>query len=597
MATLILLLAVVPLLFAEGRLAILLQSLAVAYIAAILASMVTALTVTPALSALLLAKAPLTATRGRKLTDWLQSWIERRSAFAARSPKVVYSIALLALLVSSFAWTRLERDLLPNFKETDILVEWRGPEGIALPEMTRVTSSLIRDLRALPGVQNAAAHVGRAVLCNCDDAEDVNSATVWVSIDPQANYAGTLASIRATVADYPGMSARVGSYLSKKVRDAVADDPRQLTVRVYGQNHTILREKAAEIRQLLAQVNGVSAARVEDQAEEAIIEIEADLEKAGNHGFKPGDVRRATASLVGGITVGALFEQQKVFDVVVWGSPDVRKNIADIQNLQLETDGGNLVRLSEIAEVRLAPATSTIRRQGALRRLDIQADVDGRAVGAVAQDVAERLKSVSFPLEYHARVLDEHLYPASILRSVESYAVAAGVLAFLLLQAAFGSWRLAAAALLGLPLVVLGSLVAILLDGRVITLGSILGCVAVLGLTLRISMATIKQFQILEREGLLFGEELIRRGFEDRFRSTTAALITTGAIMLPFILLGNGAGLEIAHPMGISMLGALVGAVPATLLLTPALYQWFGAGTAADQLDLESAPNLESPLQ
>jgi Cu/Ag efflux pump CusA len=590
-ATLVLLLAIAPLLLAEGRLATVLRPLAWSYLAAILASMLVALTVTPAMAALLLPNAP-PAGEETGLTGRLQAAFERNTERALRSPLPAYGLAAVAVLLSFFAWTRLERDLLPGFKETDVVVDWRGPEGISLPEMTRVTTSLIGALRALPGVRNAAAHIGRAVMCNCDEAEDVNSAAVWVSIDPAADYGGTLAAIHAAVAEYPGMSGQVGAYLSKKVREAAAgDSERRLTVRAYGYDPAVLRGKAEEIRGLLAQVSGVANPRLEPQAEEPTIEVDVDLERAAAHGFKPGDVRRATASLVGGITVGAVFEQQKVFEVVVWGTPDVRRNITDVQNIALETDGGTLVRLADVAQVRLASTSNVIRRHGASRRLDVIAEVEGRPVDAVAREVADRLKAVSFPLEHHAEVLGGRAGARSALRSVEGYAVAAAVLAFLLLQAALGSWRLAAAALVGLPVVVLGSTIAVLLGGGgVVTLGSVLGGAAALALTLRVTIAMVCRFQVLEREGMPLDEALVRRGLRERFPSTAATLLATGAAVVPFVALGPAAGLELAHPMAVAMLGGLVGSMVATLVMTPALYLRFGAGTAADTLGLEPPP-------
>jgi Cu/Ag efflux pump CusA len=183
------------------------------------------------------------------------------------------------------------------------------------------------------------------------------------------------------------------------------------------------------------------------------------------------------------------------------------------------------------------------------------------------------------------------------MRSAGAYVAAAAILAFLLLQAAFGSWRLAIASLVGLPVVALGSTAGIILDGRVISLGSILGYVAVAGLTLRIVVSMIGHFQALERESVPFGEELVRRGLRDCFPSTVATLITTGVIILPLIVLGESAGLEIAHPLAVAMLGGLVGSAVATLMLAPALYLRFGAGTTADTLALESAPNLEPALR
>ena len=590
-ATLILLLAAAPVLLAEGLTAAMIRPLAWSYVVAVLASLLVALTVTPALALMLLpraapASAPDAATTPRRgLLDRLHPRFERWAGPVTRSPMPTYGFAAAAVLVAIFAWTSFQRDLVPNLKETDILVEWQAPPGTALPAMTHVTSSLIRDLKAIPGVRNAAANIGRAVLCNCDTVANVNSAEVWVSIDPGADRDQALAAIRAATADYPGMTGQVGAYLSDRMREALTGSNDRINVRVYGQDLNILRRKAEEIRGLLAQVNGVRNPQVEQQAEETTIEVEVDLERAGLHGLKPGDVRRATATLVGGLRVGQLFEQQKVFDVVVWGAPETRESIDAVRNLRVDTDGGVQVRLADVAQVRMTPATSIIRRHGVAQRIDIEADVAGRPTAAVASDVAARLKTVSFPFEYHAQVLGEHQEPQAAIRSVGSYLVAAAALAFLVLQTALGSWRLAAVSLLGVPVALLGSMLAVVLDGGVVTLGSLLGCVTVLGLTVRIGILMVRHFQALEREeGMPFGEELVRRGVRERFPATVATLLATGLLVLPFAALGEVAGLEVAHPMAVAILGGLVTTTLVALLLIPALYLRFGAGTATDML-------------
>jgi Cu/Ag efflux pump CusA len=293
---------------------------------------------------------------------------------------------------------------------------------------------------------------------------------------------------------------------------------------------------------------------------------------------------------VSGIRVGALFEQQKVFDVVVWGAPETRNTIDAVQNLMLDKENGSQVRLADVAEVRLTPATSIIRREGVARRMDVEAEVAGRPVAAVAREAAERIKGLSFPFEYRAQVLGEHIEARRALRSVGSYAATAAILGFLVLQAVLGSWRLAFVSLLGLPIALLGSVVAVYLTGQVVSLGSLLGCGLIIGLTVRGGILMVRHFQTLEREqGLAFGEELVQRGVRECLTPTLAPLVVTGAVVLPFVLLGDRAGLEIAHPLSVAVLGGFVTSAAVTLLAVPALYLRFGAGSTADPLHLEEA--------
>ena len=146
-----------------------------------------------------------------------------------------------------------------------------------------------------------------------------------------------------------------------------------ISVRIYGEDLGILRAKAQEIQGVLAKIPGVKRPEIEPQAEQQVIDVEVDLDKARAFGLKPGDVRRNASALIGGITVGSLFQEQKVFDVVIWGRPDIRKDLSDIQNLLIDTESGNLVRLGDVARVAVASTPSIIHRQGASRRIDVEA--------------------------------------------------------------------------------------------------------------------------------------------------------------------------------------------------------------------------------
>ena len=579
-ATLIIVIAVVPVLFMQGLSAAFLQPLAWSYIIAVVVSLAVAMTVTPALAMLLMANAPMAKPGGSALIRGLQRLHGRVAGPAMNSPVPAYVLAAAGVLVGVLIWSQQERSLMPSFKETDVFVEWQGPPGESLQAMDRITAALIHDLRAIPGVRNAAAQVGRALLSH--DVADVNSAEVWVSIDPNADYDDTLAGMREVVSAYPGINGQVQTFLSKKMRESLTGGDEAISVRVYGHDLEILRAKAEEIRQILSKIEGIRSPRVEQQVVQPTIEVEVDLDRARAHGLKPGDVRRAASVLIGGITVGAVFQEQKVFDVVVWGSPDIRGNLNDIQNLLIDTESGTQVRLADVAHVRVAPAASMIHRQGASRRIDVEAEVSGRPLGEVTEEAKRRIKEVVFPFEYHARVLGQYVERRAALRALYSYLFAAAVMIFLLLQAALGSWRLAGLSIIGVPVAALGGLLAVYLGSELFSLGSLLGFVAVLGLAARNWIMLVKHFQYLEQHEAEHGSSLVLRGAGERLPSVVATAITIDLIVLPFVVLGDVAGLEILHPAAVVILGGLVTSTVLTLFVIPALYLRFMAKTAAE---------------
>jgi Cu/Ag efflux pump CusA len=587
-ASLIVVLAVLPILFMQSRSAAFFAPMAWAYIAAVAVSMLVALIVTPALAAVLLANTSPNA-RGEGPIDRLAGRFDRVGGSVMRWPVACIGAGLLAA-IASFALLRpLERNMVPSFKETDVLVEWQGPPGTSLQAMMRSTEGLIRDLKQIPGVQSAHANLGRALLCNCEHATDVNSGQVWVNIDPKAQYETVVDAVEAAITAYPGMRGQVGTYLSTRLREALTGDPDSITVRVYGKSLDVIRTKAEEIRAAIAKIQGIENARVELQIEEPAIEVKVDVDRAADFGLKPGDVRRATSALVGGITVGALFEEQKVFDVVVWGRPELRDNIEDIRNLMINSESGSQARLAQVADVRVAPATSIIRRQGASRRIDVRATVDERALGDVADEVARTVKQVAFPFEHRAEVLGEYKEQQASLRSIYGYVVGAAIVMFLLMQAVLRSWKLTALSLLGVPIAVLGGVAAIpLTEEGTFSLGSLLGLAAVLALTVRQAVGLVAHFQHLQlNEGEQFGKALARRGVREQLPSIIASSIATIALVLSFAVMGDVAGLEIAHPLAVVVLGGVVTATLGTLLVLPALYVRFAAGWTKDRIDLE----------
>jgi Cu/Ag efflux pump CusA len=294
-------------------------------------------------------------------------------------------------------------------------------------------------------------------------------------------------------------------------------------------------------------------------------------------------VRRAEASLLQGIHVGSVFEEQKVFDVLVVGVPATRRSVADVRNLLIDRPDGGHVRLGQVADVRIEQTPVAIDREAVSRHLDVSADVRDRPLDDVARDVRAELAGLSFPLEYHVEVLaqttNEEIGAATML----AVALVAAVAAFLLFQAAFRSWRVAAMAFLLLPVSLAGGLLAALIGGAELSLGSLVGLLALFGVAARTSLLSVRHLQDSdEAEGARFGEPLIVSGAQERL----GPIITTAAALellaLPFVVLGSRAGLEIMHPMAVVLLGGVVSTTFVSLFVLPALYLRVGGVPRSD---------------
>jgi Cu/Ag efflux pump CusA len=463
------------------------------------------------------------------------------------------------------------------------------------PRMTEIATGVTRQLRALNGVEDVAAHVGRAVAG--DQRVDVNSGEVWVSIAGDADYNATLAAIEDSLADVDQVQHDVVTYTNQKIRDVGAlqdgTNPasgngldvltgtgKPLVVRLYGQDPEVLMQEAEKVGAVMDNVPGVIDPQIQRPDTQPTLEIAVDLEKARRFGIKPGDVRRAETSLLQGILVGSVFEAQKVFDVVVQGTPESRADIAAVRNLLIDRPGGGHVRLGQVADVRLGETPSSIDRDAVSRRVDIVADVQGD-LGSVADEVKDSLATMSFPLEYHAEVFQRTTSREIGSTRMLAAAVAALIAAFLIMQAAFQSWRLAVLAFLSVPAAMVGGVAVVLLSGADLSLGALMGLLAVGVIAVRNTLVMLRHLQDVEREeGMPFGETLVRRGAGSRLQPIGAAALSLAALAVPFVVLGERAGLEIISPMAAVLLGGLVSTTLITLLLLPALYLRFGAGTA-----------------
>ncbi len=575
-ATLIILLAVLPIFFMQGLSGSFFQSLAFSYALAVLTSLAVALIVTPALSLTLLANAPL--QRGESpLLRWLRRGYDAVLSRIVSTPGLAYLTAGVVGLAGLVALPFLGQSLLPSFKETDLRIEWESAPGTSRLEMNRTMARAASELRLIPGVRSVGSHVGRAI--TGDEVVGINSGELWISVDPAADYDPTLAAIQKVIDGYPGVDHEVQSYQPERIAEALGEpDEQDMVVRIYGHDLKVLRDKAQEVTQAISGISGVVEARADLEDEEPQVEIEVDLAAAGRHQVKPGDIRRQATTLLSGLQVGNLYEQQKVFEVVVWGVPELRSSLTKIRGLPIVTPGGQMP-LGELAEVRIVPSPIIIKRDAVSRFIDVGIDVRGRNLGAVAADIKGRLRQVKFPLEYHAEVLGEYAERQAAQQRTLGLVVAVVIGIFLLLQAAFRSWGLASLVLLVLsPVALSGGVLAAFLGGDMLSLGSLCGFLTLLGIGVRNVIAMASHFQHLERdEGETFGSQLVLRGARERFGPIVMTALATGLALVPFVIGGDVPGHEIARPMAVVILGGLVTSTLLSLFVVPSLYLHFGA--------------------
>jgi Cu/Ag efflux pump CusA len=304
-------------------------------------------------------------------------------------------------------------------------------------------------------------------------------------------------------------------------------------------------------------------------------------------------VRRAEAAVLQGIQVGSVFEEQKVFDVIVKGTPATRRSIADVQSMLIDIPGGGHVRLGDVADVRVVQTPPVIRRDAVSRRVDVVADLGGRSSSAVVADLEKQLATMSFPIEYHAEVIAKTTADEIGIGRAIGFAIGAAIAALLLFQAAFNSWRLALVATAALPLSLTGGLVTGLFSGFTFGLGSLLGLLAILGLAARYITAMLSAMQGPHRMRTSSDDaDTVYDRARESFGSMVTSAIAIAALVLPVVILGPRAGLEIVQPLAVVLLGGLVSSVVVALFLLPSAYVHL-----IPRQDAEAPPQHEDELQ
>jgi len=573
-ASLIVALVFLPVFLLEGLAGSFFRPLAASYILAVLASLGVALTVTPALSLLLLPGATL-ERREPALVRWLKA--RYRSLLPGLVGRPRLAVASLAVIFggAAAAVPHLGEEFLPNFREYDFLMHWVEKPGTSLDAMVRITRRASRELRGIPGVRNFGAHIGRAEVA--DEVVGPNFTELWISLDPRVAYEPTVARIQEVLDGYPGLYRDLLTYLKERIKEVLTGGSAAIVVRLYGPSLEALREKAQQVGRAIETVPGVAHLQVEPQVLVPQLEVEVRPEVALRFGLTSGDVRRAATTLVRGTQVGEIYEEQKIFGVAVWGAPRVRWDVESLRHLLIDAPAGAasraVVPLGDLADIRIAPAPNVVQRENSSRRIDVSCNVGGRDLGSVAREIETKVRAVPFERGYHPEFLGEYAARQQARRRLWMLSGLALLGIFLILQADFRSTRLALLVLASLPFALVGGVASAFLAGGVLSLGSLVGFVTVLGIAARNGIMLLSHYRHLEQqEGAPFGLQLVLRGAEERLAPILMTALATALALLPIVAGGNRPGYEIEHPLAVVILGGLASSTLLNLFLMPVLY-------------------------
>lgn len=582
-ASFIVVLIFVPVFFMGGLAGTFFWPLGLAYISAILVSLLVALVITPAMCLVMLGNVSAPQQRDPLLVRALVAIYERILPLFLkfRWGTIAGSCLLLAAAIAVIPF--LGGEFLPDFRESNFVVFMAGKPDESLPEARRVGGRVADRLQEIPGVLSVAQQLGRADLS--EDTWGPNISEIWVVIDDDADYDEVLEEIRESVEQVPGHAFQVKQFLRERIDEVITGSTADLVVRIVGPDLSVLRQNAQAVSDVMENIDGVADLQVEQQVDVPQIQVLLRPREIARYGFSVGQLNQDIQTLLRGTVVGQVYEQDRVFDVIVRATPEARSSPEMLGQLYVDSLTGEAIPLNAVAGIHLIDGPNAINREQASRRMLVTCNVEGRDIASVMQEVQSRLQTVQtgLPAGYRLEFGGEYEARSEAQQRLLVLSAVALVGIFVLLYVDLRSAKLALLVMVSVPLACVGGLVSVLLAGGDISLGSLVGFVTVFGVAIRNGILLISHYQHLQQdEGMAFGPELIMRGAAERLAPILMTASSTALALLPLILFGNLPGHEIEYPMAIVIVGGLISSTFLTLILLPVLYERFGKTAALE---------------
>lgn len=574
-ATLIIIVVFLPLFFLSGVEGRLLRPLGFAYVVSVLASLLVALTVTPALCAYLLPRArAVLEERESALVRWLKPRYARTLETVLARPKQVLGAAVLALLLTLAVVPFLGTAFLPEFNEGALTVSVVTVPGTSLDEANRIGNRVEEMLLANPGVQNTDRRQGRAELD--EHAQGVNAAELDVTLRDGVHKEQLLEDLRRDVAAIPGTNVTLGQPIGHRIDHMLSGTRANIAVKIFGPDLYRLRQLGAEVRDAIASVEGVADLQLEQQMDVPQLRIRADRAAMARYGMTAGGLAEAIDVAFNGEVVSQVLEEGKSFDLVVRFPYALRSSAEAIANVSFNTPTGARVPLGQLAQVTVERGPNTVSRENVQRKIVVQANVAGRDLGGTVADIQRRVReTVTLPAGYYVEYGGQFESQAEATRTIALLSLLSIAAIFLILFADFRSARVAILIMANLPLALIGGVLAVLLTSRIVSIASLVGFVTLFGIAVRNGILLIAHYRHLLVEGVPFREAIVRGSLE-RLSPIFMTALCAGLALIPLALGGGEPGKELQTPMAIVILGGLLSSLALNMVVLPALYWLFG---------------------
>ena len=573
-ATLIIVLVFLPMFGLSGVEGRLLAPLAVAYIVAILASLVVAMIVTPALCFAFLPKAR-SIVRGHDgwLTRMLKARYVRFLPHALDHPRLVIMTSVAMLVVAGAALTRAGTAFLPEFNEGTLTIQANTLPGTSLPTSDEIGRRIEEILLAQPEVVATARRTGRAEYD--EHVQGVEAAEIDVGLRETGRpRAELLDELRRQFSTLPGTNVTIGQPISHRIDHMLSGTRANIAVKIFGDDLPTLRRLGERVREVMTDIPGAVDVSLEQQMDVPVVRFVLNRSAIAQYGLRASDVAAAVETSFAGTIVGRVFNGTAAFDLVVKFDAAARHDFERLADLPIDTPTGGPVPIRLLADVRREVGPNMILREGVQRRIVISSNVAGRDLGGVVEDMRSAVaQAVPMPpgyrVEYGGQFESEQRASQRLL--LLTIVVLAGV--FMLLVVAFGRPRDAVLVMLNLPLALIGGVAGVFLAGGVMSVASMIGFVTLFGIATRNGIMLVSHIHHLsEKEGVTNFREAVERGARERLIPILMTALSTGLALIPLALAVGRAGSEIQTPMAIVILCGLMTSTLLNMVVVPTMY-------------------------
>ncbi|WP_340111682.1 efflux RND transporter permease subunit [Maribellus mangrovi] len=572
-ATLIIIVAFMPLFFLSGMEGRMLKPLGIAYIVSLFMSLIVAMTLTPLLSKLMLSGDKYLSRKSKEswLARNLSAGYERSLIWVLKHKKVVVFPILGLFVVSLFIFSGFGRSFLPEFNEGALTLSVITQPGTSLHESDKLGDLVETEMLSIPEVNSTARRTGRGELDT--HSQSTNSAEIDVNFTLKERELETfLKDVRSKLSGIPGIAFTVGQPLGHRIDHMLSGTRANIAIKLFGSDLNRMFQIGNEIKSHIVDIDGLVDVNVEQQVEIPQIQIRPNRDMLAFYGISIHEFNKFVDVALGGEKMADIYEGQQTYDLILRYNTDYTEQLEGIKNVLIDTHDDKKVPLSEVAEIVSASGPNSISRENVKRKLVVSANVAGRDLHSVVEEIKQSVnENIDLPEGYRVEYGGQFESEEKASRMLLLTSIAALFVIFLLLFQEFKNFKLAGIILLNLPLALIGGIFAIMLTSGMLSIPAIIGFITLFGIATRNGILLVSRYQSLEQQGEKLYDTLVH-GSKDRLLPILMTALTAALALIPLAVNGDLPGNEIQSPMAQVILGGLLTSTILNIYVVPIVY-------------------------